>query len=209
MIKIILVEDQKMVLAGIEMLLKYQDGISVIGAVPSAEEAIPLLEKNEIDVALVDIRLPGMSGVDLTEHIKNKYPEIGVLIISAHKQASFIDQLMKVGADGYILKHSDQDELTFAIKQVAKRKTYYDQEVIEEHIRGIKDKNPDPVLTSNEIEVLRLIAQGYTTPQISAMISRAKSTVDTHRRTLISKLGLKNSFDLVRYAIENGYLDKT
>lgn len=211
MIRVLLADDHEIVLDGLSSVLKDEEGIEVVATASNGEEAVKIIENNDIDVAVLDINMPKMNGIDATRIIRHN-SDTKVLILSMYNTYEFIDQLMDAGCQGYILKNKGREELVSAIRRVHNNKPYFGDFVHEkliEHRMSAKRKSveKDVELTKREVEVLKLIAQEYTSPEIADKLHIVEATVNTHRRNLISKLGVRNSLGLVRYAIENNLLD--
>lgn len=212
MIRILLAEDHKIVRDGIASLLTTDREIEVVAEAADGEEAKILLEEQKIDVAILDIEMPKLNGLQLTQFIKKHYPEIKVLILSMYKNPQYINAAINMEADGYILKdNADQEELILAIKEVAEGGIHFGSEVMNIQViaqrEGYKKGQEKAHLTNREKEVLELLSQGLTTQVISDRLFIGASTVETHRRHLLEKLDASNSVLLVRKAIEGGYLD--
>lgn len=207
MINIIIADDHEIVVEGLRSLLKDEHGISIIGEAYNGEDVIPLLKSNLINVAVLDISMPKMDGVDLTKFIKNNYPNIRILILTMHNEIGFIRRVIEAGAHGYILKNKGKEELVRAIQTLHNGNEYLGEEVTKTLFSSIRNTTVygEIQLTKREKEVLKLITDSYTTPKISDKLNIAPSTVETHRRNLIEKTGVKNSKGLVKFAIENGY----
>ncbi|MEM6262899.1 MAG: response regulator transcription factor [Bacteroidota bacterium] len=211
MIKVFIVEDQKLVLDGLKSLLKYEENIRVVGEASDGEEAIKLIKETQIDVALVDIELPLLNGLEVTKFIKKNYPNVKVLIISMYKTPEYINTAIDFGADGYMLKdHTDKDEMIFAINEVKKGELYFGKEIIKIDIKGRRiassKENTKIKLTNREIEVLQHLSKGLSSQQIGEKLFIASSTVDTHRKHLLKKFGVSSTTYLVRKAMEGEYL---
>lgn len=207
MIKIIIADDHEIVVEGLLSLIKPEDGISVIGVANNGEEVIPLLENNSIDVAVLDINMPKMDGVEVTNYIRSKFPHIKILILTMYKDAKFIRRVLEVGAHGYILKNKGKEELVTAIKAVYEGDEYIGEDVKKALISSLRSNKVHGVIqfTKREKEVLKLIANGCSTPEIAKQLNRAESTISSHRKNLIEKTGVKNSKELIIFAIQNGY----
>lgn len=211
MIRVLIVEDQKIVLDGINSLLKNEENIEVVGLVSDGEEAKNSILNTLVDVALVDIEIPGLNGIELTQYIKDNQPEIKVVILSMHKHPEYIQAAIDKGADGYLLKDdTNHDEMVLAINEVADGNLYYSEVVTKINILGqrgnSKRSNQRAVLTPREKEVLKLLAEGQSAPKIGKKLHIAPSTVDTHRKHLLEKFEVANTILLVRKALEEGYL---
>ncbi len=209
-IKVIIADDHQIVIDGLKSILVQEKNIEVIGEALNGKDALSILEKEDVDVAILDIEMPLLSGIEVTKIIKEDFPNVKVLILSMYNTEKFVHNVIEIGADGYILKNKGKEELALAIKYIMEGDEYFGREVEKTFRASQKRKNNESKnvkLTKREIEVLKLIAQGNTTPKISDKLCIAHSTVETHRRNLIEKTGVEGgSKGLVRYALENSYL---
>ena len=211
MIKVLLADDHEIILDGLKSLLEEEDDIEVVGTAKDGEEAIQLMENNTIDVAVLDINMPGMNGIETTKIVRST-TDTKVLILSMYNTYEFIDELIEAGCQGYILKNKGQEELVRAIRRVYNGKSYFGENVlekiVEQRLNPQKEKEEVAVtLTKREVEVLKLIAQEFTSPEIAEKLFIAEATVNTHRRNLISKLKVRSSLGLVRYAYKHGFIE--
>lgn len=211
MIKVIIVDDHQIVVEGIEAMLSSEKDIEVVKTFLRGKAALEFLKENEIDVAILDVNMPEMSGAETTKAIVDAGLSTKVLILSMYDEAPVIGELLEAGCSGYILKNKGQEELTKAIRTLKDGGEHFGSKVlakiIAEKRRPKAKKTKIPVkLTKREIEVITLIAKEFTTPQISKQLNIAETTVDTHRRNMITKLGVKSSLGLVRYAMEMKYI---
>jgi len=207
MIKVFIIDDHKMVIEGLQLMLKNQDNIKVIGTATSGEEGMEALEKVNTDVLLLDINMPGINGVDCCKPILKKLPKLKIIAISMHKESSLIKMMLNNGAQGYVLKDAGQDEVVKAIETVYSGKIYLDQTVNNIIINSVannseKIHNPFPKISRREKDVLQLIIEEYTTQEIADKLFISFGTVETHRRNMLIKLGAKNTAGLVRIAFE-------
>ncbi len=209
-IKVIIADDHQIVIDGLKSLLIQEQNIEVIGEAENGKEVLKLLEENDVDIVILDIEMPILSGVATTKIIKEKYRNIKVLILSMYNTEKFVHNVIEIGADGYILKNKGKEELVTAIKYIMEGEEYFGREVEKTFRESQRKKTKESLrvrLTKREIEVLKLIAAGNTTPRISDSLCIAHSTVETHRRNLIEKTGVNGgSKGLVKYAIEEGYI---
>lgn len=203
MTKLFIVDDHSIVIEGILSLLQNSPDIFVCGTAKTAADCIQFLEKNTVDVILMDINLPDMNGVELCKKVKNDFPEVKILALSTFNQISYINKMMTNGASGYLLKNITKAELTDAIKTVIDGQNYYSNEV-SEILKVAKTKGETPVLTKRETDILKLVVEGLTNPQIGEKLFISTDTVDSHRKNLHTKLNVNNTALLVRYSIENG-----
>jgi DNA-binding NarL/FixJ family response regulator len=212
-IRIILVDDHQIIRDGIKALLAGFDDISIITEAGSAEECIQNLRFHPADLALVDISLPGISGIKLMEELAVLHPSLKVLILSMHINETYISTAFKAGALGYLAKNTTRDELITAIRTVAGGNRYIGKEVSEVitqgYIRRLKsDEQPgNELLSKREIEILRLSAEGLGNKEISEKLFISIRTVESHKNHIMQKLDLKSSVDMVKYAIKSGLID--
>jgi DNA-binding NarL/FixJ family response regulator len=202
MISVFIVDDHPVVIEGIHSLLHNEKDIAWMGHAMNAASCLGFFVNNTADVILMDISMPGMDGVELCAVMKEKYPGIMILGLSTFNQGLYIKKMMENGASGYILKNSSKEELIKAIHAVHQGHIYFSGEVgmaLQEYQRSEKGL---PILTSREKEVLELIAEGYTNPQIAEKIFLSSFTVDSHRKNILAKLGVKNTACLIRLAVE-------
>jgi DNA-binding NarL/FixJ family response regulator len=203
MIRVFIVDDHPVVIEGIHSLLQNEKGIEWAGQAMNAVSCLGFFVSNTADVVLMDISMPGMEGVELCAILKQKYPGVMVLGLSSFNQGLYIKKMMENGASGYILKNSSKEELTQAIYAVYKGDIFFSGETGEALQAYQKfSKIELPVLSSREKEILGLIAEGYTNPQIAEKIFLSQFTVDSHRKNLLAKLNVKNTASLIRLAIE-------
>jgi len=200
-IKIFIVDDHYMVIEGIHSLLQNETDVEWMGHATNAASCMAFLQQQKPDVILMDINLPDKSGIDLCKEVKSIYPGIYILGLSTFNQQSFIEKMMANGAAGYVIKNATQQELMEAIHTVMKGKEYlsFDAAVA---LRKSDSQNDLPVITRREKEVLLLIAEGMTNGEIAQQLFIGISTVDTHRKNLLAKLGAKNTASLVRIATQ-------
>jgi len=205
MIRLIIADDHPLMRDGIKTILAREEDIEVIDCAEDGAELLKLLETKEADVILMDINMPGMNGIEATKLIRKKYPDIKILAFSQYDEKRFVKQLMRNGANGYLLKNSAAGELVKAIKIVHTGGLYLSEEL--PNIFGDKPKPRTdylfPQLTKRETEVLREICQEKNTSEIAEVLFLSPNTVETHRSNLLLKVGVKNTAGLVKWAIEN------
>ncbi len=211
MIKIIVADDHQMFLDGIKALLKNEKDIKVTGEALNGAEVLALLSKERADIVLLDVNMPEMDGIEATKQIRAKYPGVKILMLTMYNKHEFIFGLVNAGASGYILKNTGKKELVEAIHAVYEGKTYYGKEVTETILQNFskqpaEQKMDSAQLTDREKEVLKLIAQEYTTHEIADQLFISTNTVETHRKNLMSKLNAKNIAGLVKFALQTGLI---
>lgn len=211
MIRVLIVDDHEMIRNGLDALLAEEDDIEVVGFATNGREAIAACDQQPVDVVLMDIMMPEVGGVQATGSISRRYPDTRVLAVTINEQARYIKEVLKAGAAGYMLKHSSKHELLEAIRTVAAGKPYFCIDILsrisDEFARGGKLRD-NPLLTKKEVEVLRLIALEYSNQEAAEKLGCSQRTVDTHKRNLIKKLGVKNVVGLVKFALREGMVDQ-
>lgn len=209
MIKIAIADDHQMFIDGIKSLLKGNKNMLVSVEATNGEQLLSLLKEQQTEVILMDVNMPVMDGIEATKQVKKLFPEIKVIMLTMFSSKDYIEKLLRVGANGYVLKNTGKEELTTAIEKVMQGESYFSKEVTERIMEGLQGKkaenNPHMVeLTEREKDVLRLIAQELTSHEIADKLFISFHTVETHRKNLISKLQVKNIAGLVKYAVQNG-----
>jgi two-component system response regulator NreC len=213
-ITVILAEDHTIVRKGIRALLEKERDFDVLGEANDGREAVSQVGKLHPDIILMDISMPGLNGLEATRQIKQRYPQTNVLVLSMHDTNEHIFQILQAGASGYLLKHTAPKELVQALRTIALGETYLSPSiskvVIEEYIRNaeaVMKYDHFDKLTNREREVLQLIAEGKSSPQIAAMLHISEKTVRNHRNHLMKKLDLHSIAELTRYAIRKGVIE--
>ena len=209
-IKLFLVDDHQVVIDGISSMISGSDEVEIVGQAMNGPEALAFLQTNKTDVAIIDINLPGMDGVELCKAIRSAHPEIKTLALTTFNEASFITRIMKCGASGYLLKNTSSEELLDAIKKADAGEQYLSKEVQATLVAssfGQKGKDFIPKLTRREKEVLQLIMDEMTTKEIAEKLFISVATVETHRLHLLSKLEVRNTAGLVKIAIQKGLVN--
>ncbi len=205
---ILLADDHQMFIDGISYLIR-EAGWNVIGIAKTGSEVFKIIkEKGNPDILVLDIEMPEMDGIEVARELKKQYPPLKILILTMHGEHEFIRQMLQTGIDGYILKDTGKEELINAIASVCKGEKYFGQKVTESIISSFsKPKIPSSNLSDREIDIIKLIADQKTTGQIAKQLFLSKHTVETHRKNILLKLGIKNSAGLVKYAMKNGLID--
>ncbi len=207
MIHVFIIDDHKMVIEGLQLILQSCKDIHVLGYALSGKEGIEAIQEKKTDVVLLDVNMPDLNGIETCKLLLKQNSELKIIAISMHKEGSLIKMMLKNGAKGYVLKNAGQDEVIEAIKTVYAGNTYLDEtvsQIILNSALGAKDKtqNPFPTLSRREKEVLKLILEERTTQEIAKNLFISFGTVETHRRNMMVKLGARNTAGLVRIAIE-------
>jgi DNA-binding NarL/FixJ family response regulator len=215
-IKIMLVDDHLLMLDGLKSLLGEEDDFIIVASFSSAEEALNLLNREQIDLLIADIHLPGMSGIELTRKVSEKFSSVKVLALTMHNEASLINQMIEAGAWGYVIKSNKINELVEAIRTINSGQKYLSKEVQsiimdsifrpDNAIHEIKQNVPS--LTNRELEILNLIAAEYSNREIAEKLFISERTVETHRKNIFTKTKTKTVAGLIRYALENHLIKK-
>ncbi|MFI5129057.1 MAG: response regulator [Chitinophagales bacterium] len=204
MIRVFIVDDHPVVIEGIHSLLQNEKDIEWAGQAMNAQSCLGYFVNSTADVVLMDISMPDMDGVALCAVMKERYPGIFILGLSTFNQGLYIKKMMENGASGYILKNSTKEELIRAIHTVRDGGIYFSGEAGEALAEYQRSSRTElPVLTPREKEILGLIAEGYTNPEIAAKIFLSSFTVDSHRKNLLAKLNVKNTATLIKLAVEH------
>lgn len=205
-IRILLVEDHTVVRAGLRLLIDSRTDMQVIGEADSGEEALKLVEELQPEVVIMDLSLPGISGLEATRRIMQLYPDIKVLALTMYDNEAFQTEMADAGGAGYILKRAADTELLDAIRQVEAEPAFITSTLMPEyHSRPIYRDISGP-LSPREAEVLHYLAAGYTNQEIADQLVISPKTVETHRARIMEKLDLHSRSELVRYAIRTGLL---
>ena len=212
-IRILLADDHAVLRAGLRLLLSAQADLEVVGEAAEGAEALRLARSLMPDVVVMDIGMPGVSGIDATARIRRELPPTKVLILSMHDDQGYLRQALRAGASGYVLKKAADTELLVAIRAAARGEVFLDPSLakglVEDVIQPKVHSSEPPALSEREREVLRLLAHGHTNQQVADRLFIGVKSVETYKSRLMEKLGLKGRAELVRYALERGLLKRT
>ena len=206
MIRVLIVDDHAIVRLGLRELLSDEFREAAFGEASHAQQALEVLRKEKWDIALLDITLPGRSGLDLLKEMKAARPRLPVLVLSVHPEDQFAVRALRAGAEGYLTKDSAPEELVKAIRKILAGGQYVSPALAEQlALRVRKDValTPHETLSDREYEVMSRIALGKTVTEIAGELSLSAKTISTHRTRILEKLGVKNSAAIVQYAICN------
>lgn len=211
MIRVMIADDHNMFVEGIESILDGIETIQVVSKCYTGPEVFEKLAHTPADVILLDINLPGMNGLEVCQKLSKEYPDVKVLALSMHNEESFVTEILKYGAQGYILKNTGKKELIHAIEAVYNGQSYFSEEVTETIMKSLVNQKSGgkktamlaPKISRREKDVLDLIVKEYTTQEIADTLFISLKTVESHRRSLLTKLNVRNTAGLVRVAIEN------
>ena len=200
-IRVLIVDDHPMVLEGMKAMLSNFNYITVVGTARNAFEAMDLLKATPADVAIVDINLPEVNGIELTGKIKKEFPAVKVLAMSTFTERSYISQMIQNGASGYLVKSASNEEIEAAILSAKEGKLYLS--IDNQNVDLTTELSTDvPVVSRREKEVLQLIVDGLTNPQIAEKLFISLHTVDSHRKNLLTKFNVNNTASLIRIAVK-------
>jgi two-component system response regulator NreC len=212
-IRILLADDHVVMRRGLRLLLETQPGFSVVAEASDGLEAIAQAQATSPDVAVLDIAMPNLSGVEASQRINEILPQTAIVILSMHSDEGYVLRALRAGAKGYLLKDSAEGDLIEAIRTVTQGKTFFSPEIsrmlVEDYVREIRARSVTDsyeMLTSREREILHLLARGKSNKEIAAIWNLSPYTVETHRRNLQEKLNLHNFADLILYAVRKGLI---
>jgi two-component system nitrate/nitrite response regulator NarL len=214
-IKILIADDHEVVRDGLKNILLSMSGVAISGEASNGEEAIKLYNSLQPDLVIMDISMPIMNGIDATRIIKENDPNAKILVLTMHDNQEYLNQIIRSGAKGFVLKNTDKEELIDAVKSVSSGENFFSKDIskliIDNYIRSAKDTEKtegykEVPLTKREIEILKHIAEGRSNQEIANHLYISYNTVDTHRKNIMHKLSIKNTAGLVRYAIEKGLI---
>ncbi len=211
-IRILIADDHGVLRAGLRALLNAEPDLQVVGEAENGEAALRLAEEIHPDVALLDISMPHLNGIQVTKEMKARLPKVRVLILTLHEDESLLRQALENGASGYIVKRAVESELISAIRAVHAGDLYVHPAMTRSllrdwHPEAVPAPSPATDLTPREIQVLRLVAQGYTNRQIGETLHISVRTVEGHRANITGKLGLASPIQIIRYAMDHGLID--
>jgi two-component system response regulator NreC len=216
MIRVVLVDDHAVIRSGLRMLLEAQPDveIEIVGEAETGAEAVARARELRPDIVLMDIQMPGMSGIEATRQIKGGAPSTAVLALTMHEDDQYFFEMLKAGASGYVPKRAAPDELVTAIRTVSRGDVFLYPSLATRLVQDFVER-PEPgeaptgydILTPREREVLVLIAQGLTNSEIADTLVISSKTVDRHRDNIMEKLNLHSRVDLVKYAIRKGLIE--
>ena len=207
-IRLIIADDHEIFRKGLRIILNELDEVKVIAEAQNGNEVFEILKHQKADLILMDIRMPVMDGIEATRKMTEKYPEVKVIALTMFEEISYFNQMIEAGAQGFLLKKTNKDELQRAINQVMEGENYFSEEFISNVNRNQRPASriAGIELTDREQEVLELICKGMSNAEISKFLGVSARTVDGHRAHLLEKTGAKNSPHLVMFAIKNGLI---
>jgi DNA-binding NarL/FixJ family response regulator len=213
LVRIVLVDDHKVVRQGLKALLEAERGFEIVGQAGDGLRALELVERLKPEILVVDLMIPGLSGLEVTRRTAQLSPLTRIIILSMHSNEAYVLEALKYGASGYVLKESSADDLVRAVHEVNAGRRYLSPPLSERAIElyvqeKVKSGSLDAyeTLTNREREVLQLAAEGLSAPEIAERLSISPRTVETHRANLMRKLALRSQTDLIRFALRRGLI---
>jgi DNA-binding NarL/FixJ family response regulator len=207
-VKILLVDDHQVLREGLRSLVEQQPDMQVVGEAADGMIALRLVREQKPDVVIMDVNMPGMDGIDVTRLIGREYPDIKVIALSMYLRKTFVSEMFKSGAAGYLLKESTFAEIVEAIHTVLAGEKYVSSRVaallVDEYIQGGQGDRSKSQLTKKELEVIRMLANGKSSKEIALITETSVKTVDACRRRVMQKLAIRSVAELVKYAIREG-----
>lgn len=211
-IRILIADDHAVFRSGLRALLQQESDIEVVGETGSGIETLKALDTLKVDVLVLDINMPGLSGNRVAEQALQKRPSLAIVVLTMHEDEYYLQEMLRIGVRGYVLKKSTGTEVVHAIRAVYRGDSYIDPALANFVISPYVGRSSSPkpsrlsLLTQREQEVLILLVYGHTNAEVAEKLCISDRTVETHRTNITGKLGLKSRADLVRFAIDNGLL---
>ena len=210
MLHILVADDHGIVRSGLKMLIERQDGMRVVAEAEDGVAAVEAAQREQPDVAVLDVSMPRMTGVQAAREIKARCPGTSVVLLSMHDEERYLFDGLKAGASGYVLKRAADADLIEAVRSVAAGRPFLSSvaqtSAVKEWLEQ-GEKAPRDPLTPRELDVVKLIAEAYTNKQIAEILKVSEKTVESHRGNVLAKLGMRDRVELVRYAIRRGLID--
>jgi DNA-binding NarL/FixJ family response regulator len=210
--RVFLADDHAVVREGLKALINSQPDMEVVAEAADGRTARDRLEKCQAEIAVIDLSMPEMNGVQLTEWLAGACPQIRVVALTVHQDTGYLKRLIQAGAKGYVVKRAAAEELIRALRKVSSGEIYLDPSVagrlVERELRdvGYRSGEVDRPLTDREVEVARFIAQGYSNKEVASRLRISVKTVETHKARVMEKLGIQTRVELVQYAMNEGWL---
>ena len=207
-IRILLADDHTMVRQGFRLILSSQEDMEVVAETGNGHQALELGQSLQPDVVVMDVTMPELNGIEATRRLKETTPHTRVLALSVHRDSVYVREIIRAGAEGYLLKESADTDLITAVRAVARGEAYLSPAVASAVLKDYRKHvtNPIDLLSSREREVLQLIAEGKTNKEIAGLLHLSVYTVDGHRGRIMDKLNLHSTGELVRFAVRNGLI---
>jgi DNA-binding NarL/FixJ family response regulator len=210
-VRVLIADDHGIVRSGLRLLLERQPDIEVIAEAADGAEAREIAVRERPDLAILDVRMPKLTGLQVTRELKKQAPEVSVLILSMHDDERYLFEALKAGASGYVLKTQADTDLMEAIRAVERGEPFLtpaaQQALIKDVLERGRQGEDEEELTPREEEIVKLVAEAHTTRQIAEILHLSEKTVENHRANAMRKLGMRDRVELVRYAIRRGLIE--
>jgi len=208
-IRVLIADDHHLVRDGLKQILGTADGLEVAGEASSGDEALALVKANDYDLALLDMSMPGLSGIDLIKRLKLEKPKLRILVLSMHAEQQYAARALKAGASGYLTKDSASEQLIRAIRKIAAGGVLISETTAASLIGDTTggEALPHTLLSDREFEIFKLLAEGRSPTEIAAQLRVSVKTVSTHKTRVLQKMNLGGTAELVRYALEHRLLE--
>ena len=210
MIRIVIADDHEIVRAGLKQIISDDEDMEVLGESNNGENLIELVKKNDYDVVLLDLKMQGISGIDVIKHIKIIKPDLPIIVLSMHAEDQYAVRTIKAGASGYLTKETAAENLVSAVRRVVAGGKYISPtlaETLADSIAGGGVDLPHEKLADREFQVMCMIASGKTVTEIASELFLSVKTISTYRQRILEKMNMKNNSELTHYAIKNNLLD--
>jgi DNA-binding NarL/FixJ family response regulator len=208
--RVLLADDHPIVRHGLRDLLNAEADFRVVAEVSDGAEAVDRAVQADVDLAILDVSMPRMTGLLAAQQLATRRPELRILMLSMHENEQFLFEALRAGASGYVLKTAADRDLVQACRATMRGETFLYAGAVTTLVRDYLDRAPDDasrdVLTPRELEILKLVAEGHTSDEIAALLVISRKTVDRHRANMLEKLGMRDRVDLTRYAIRRGLI---
>ena len=214
-VRILLADDHRIVRQGLKLLINNEPDMEVVGEAADGHAVVEQARALKPDVVIMDISMPEMNGLIATKNLKDQHADVRVLALTRHEDQTYVEELLRAGASGYVLKQSDPTDLLKAIRAVASGGLYIDATMTSQLADGLLANSvgvaraPDNTISERETEVLRLIAIGHTNKEIASRLRISVKTVEVHKANAMRKLGLSGRVDVIRYGVLRGWLHDT
>ena len=206
--KIVIADDHGIVRSGVKLLLDRQEDMEVVAEAEDGVDAVARVVEHRPDVAILDVSMPRMTGLQATHEIKQQSPDTQVLILSMHDDQRYLFEALRAGASGYVLKAAADQDLVNAVRAASRGEPFLTSAAQQALIQGFLHRGDEPAeLTPREQEVVKLVAEAHTNKEIAAILHLSEKTVESHRGRVLQKLGMRDRVELVRYAIRRGLVE--
>jgi DNA-binding NarL/FixJ family response regulator len=208
-VRVLIADDHGIVRSGLRLLLERQKGVEVIGEASDGVEALDMAVRERPDLAILDVKMPKLTGLQATRDIKAQAPEVAVLILSMHDDERYLFEALRAGAAGYVLKRAADQDLLDAVRAAARGEPFLTPDAQRALIKDVLERDSEGAdeLTPREQEIVKLVAEAHQNKEIAELLHLSEKTVENHRANAMKKLGMRDRVELVRYAIRRGLIE--